>query len=65
MPLFTRRHSEKLTDSPTASGRQRPGRAHFSFMAWIRLHALDLITMACMGAIGLGVYRARKCQPLI
>ncbi|WWD20735.1 hypothetical protein CI109_105211 [Kwoniella shandongensis] len=32
--------------------------AGFSLGRWIRLHAVDLITMAAMGAIGLGVYEA-------
>ncbi|ODN99431.1 hypothetical protein L198_03273 [Cryptococcus wingfieldii CBS 7118] len=30
----------------------------FGFLRWVRLHALDLITMAAMGAVGLGVYEA-------
>lgn len=30
----------------------------FSFVRWVRLHVLDLITMAAMGAVGLGVYEA-------
>ncbi|KIY69591.1 acid phosphatase/Vanadium-dependent haloperoxidase [Cylindrobasidium torrendii FP15055 ss-10] len=30
----------------------------FRFVSWLRLHGLDLITMAAMGAIGLGVYQA-------
>jgi len=25
---------------------------------WIRLHGIDLITMAAMGALGLGIYEA-------
>lgn len=35
----------------------------FLFTKWLRLHLVDLITMALMGAIGLGVYRARKLLP--
>jgi hypothetical protein len=31
----------------------------FSFTTWIRLHGVDLITMALMGALGLGIYEAR------
>ncbi|WVR08637.1 hypothetical protein IAU60_005694 [Kwoniella sp. DSM 27419] len=30
----------------------------FTFGRWIRLHLVDLITMAAMGAVGLGVYEA-------
>ncbi|KAL1680871.1 phosphatidic acid phosphatase type 2/haloperoxidase [Schizophyllum commune] len=30
----------------------------FRFLPWIRLHGLDLITMALMGALGLGIYWA-------
>lgn len=32
----------------------------FVLTKWLRLHIVDLVTMAIMGAIGLGVYRARK-----
>lgn len=32
----------------------------FVFSKWIRLHLADLITMAILGAIGLGVYYARE-----
>jgi hypothetical protein len=32
----------------------------FVLTKWLRLHLVDLITMAVMGAIGLGVYYARK-----
>ena len=35
----------------------------FLFTKWLRLHLVDLITMALMGAIGLGVYRARELLP--
>ncbi|KAJ6513847.1 phosphatidic acid phosphatase type 2/haloperoxidase [Mycena vitilis] len=30
----------------------------FRFGAWLRLHGADLITMALMGALGLGIYKA-------
>lgn len=32
----------------------------FRLGSWIRLHGVDLITMALMGAVGLGIYEARK-----
>ncbi|KAG5645844.1 hypothetical protein DXG03_005186 [Asterophora parasitica] len=32
----------------------------FSFNRWIRLHGVDIVTMALMGASGLGIYEARK-----
>ena len=31
----------------------------FAPIKWLRLHLVDLLTMAIMGAVGLGVYRAR------
>lgn len=30
----------------------------FSFARWVRLHIIDLLCMAAMGAVGLGVYEA-------
>lgn len=30
----------------------------FRFVSWLRLHGLDLLTMAAMGALGLGIYQA-------
>lgn len=30
----------------------------FSARLWLRLHGVDLITMALMGALGLGIYEA-------
>ncbi|KAJ7349442.1 phosphatidic acid phosphatase type 2/haloperoxidase [Mycena albidolilacea] len=39
--------------------RTQPGTAApFRFGTWIRLHGVDLITMALMGALGLGIYKA-------
>lgn len=35
-------------------------RSTFSLGLWLRLHGVDLITMALMGAVGLGIYEARK-----
>ena len=32
----------------------------FVLTKWLRLHLVDLVTMVAMGAIGLGVYYARK-----
>ncbi|KAK8850551.1 hypothetical protein IAR55_004469 [Kwoniella newhampshirensis] len=43
---------DHTTSSPGGYG------AGFSLGRWIRLHAVDLITMAAMGAVGLGVYEA-------
>ena len=37
-------------------------RSPFSFGLWLRLHGVDLITMALMGAVGLGIYEARECS---
>lgn len=36
----------------------------FVLTKWLRLHLVDLITMAVMGAVGLGVYYARKLLAL-
>ena len=30
----------------------------FRFGSWLRLHGVDIITMALMGALGLGIYEA-------
>ena len=37
----------------------------FVFTKWLRLHLVDLVTMAVMGAVGLGVYYARESVPLV
>ncbi|KAF8188352.1 acid phosphatase/Vanadium-dependent haloperoxidase [Pholiota molesta] len=47
MPLFGRR-----THSPNGNGKLLNS-------AWLRLHGFDILTMAVMGAIGLGVYFAK------
>ncbi|KAJ7940904.1 acid phosphatase/Vanadium-dependent haloperoxidase [Mycena leptocephala] len=42
-----------------SSKRTQPGpAAPFRFGTWIRLHGVDLVTMALMGALGLGIYEA-------
>jgi diacylglycerol diphosphate phosphatase/phosphatidate phosphatase len=46
-------HREKSGGHGTASHNSRP-----TFGQWIKATALDIITMAIMGAIGLGVYMA-------
>lgn len=59
MPFGRRRREEKLTKGgPRASGAYAAG--HVPLGTWLRLHGVDLITMALMGAIGLGVYFACK-----
>ncbi len=50
--LFGRGQSRNTHNGP-ASWNTRP-----SFGQWIKATALDIITMAAMGAIGLGVYMA-------
>ncbi|PPQ81232.1 hypothetical protein CVT25_015756 [Psilocybe cyanescens] len=50
------------TSKEQLAGHRQPGRAigtPFRFGSWLRLHGLDIITMAVMGAVGLGVYFAR------
>ncbi len=32
----------------------------FRLVSWLRRHGVDLITMALMGALGLGIYKARQ-----
>lgn len=49
----------KIAEGSMANGTAN-GRTSFSFGSWIRLHSVDLITMALMGALGLGIYEARK-----
>ncbi|KAJ7172737.1 phosphatidic acid phosphatase type 2/haloperoxidase [Mycena filopes] len=41
-----------------ATGTQPGAHPPFRFSTWIRLHGVDLITMALMGALGLGIYKA-------
>jgi hypothetical protein len=45
------------TDRKARGGRFAEG---FSLMVWLRLHGVDIITMALMGALGLGIYMARR-----
>lgn len=59
MPFGRRHREEKLAKgAPRASGAYPAG--HVSLGTWLRLHGVDIITMALMGAIGLGVYFACK-----
>jgi hypothetical protein len=37
----------------------------FHFGRWIRLHGVDLITMALMGALGLGIYEGEWINYLL
>lgn len=53
-------HQSELKTSTTA-----PRAGAFSFGTWIRLHGVDIITMALMGAVGLGVYYARQFYPFL
>ncbi|KAF5330479.1 hypothetical protein D9619_005984 [Psilocybe cf. subviscida] len=72
MPLFGRRanspnvaNKQALANDGNVTGGAHGGNygrrgagTPFRFGAWLRLHGFDLITMALMGAIGLGVYFA-------
>ncbi|KAF9566234.1 acid phosphatase/Vanadium-dependent haloperoxidase [Agrocybe pediades] len=64
MPLFGRRRNasgEKLAANQANNHHQGNGRAvrtPFRFGSWLRLHGVDIITMALLGAIALGVYFA-------
>ncbi|TFK42938.1 phosphatidic acid phosphatase type 2/haloperoxidase [Crucibulum laeve] len=64
MPLFGRRDASPRKEglvNRNQNGRgagSRVAGSPFRFGSWIRLHGVDLITMAVMGAIGLGVYFA-------
>ena len=50
-----------ITDDPNGAPPGQRSAVHgFVLAKWLRLHLVDLITMATMGAIGLGVYYARK-----
>ncbi|EJD02077.1 acid phosphatase/Vanadium-dependent haloperoxidase [Fomitiporia mediterranea MF3/22] len=53
MPSRRRHEGEKASSSEADQPRSR-----FSFGLWLRLHGADLITMALMGAVGLGIYEA-------
>jgi hypothetical protein len=49
------------TSGPSGTATSQGGLVQgFVFTKWLRLYLVDLITMAIMGAAGLGVYRARK-----
>lgn len=72
MPLFGKReHSNNgsvstagqhtLVNNKYGDSKHRSNRTPFSFGTWIRLHGVDIITMAIFGAIGLGVYFACTC----
>ncbi|KDR81788.1 hypothetical protein GALMADRAFT_114486 [Galerina marginata CBS 339.88] len=59
MNRFGRRRN--ANDTKLAGNQSGAGRAlgaPFRFGAWVRLHGFDILTMAVMGAIGLGVYFA-------
>ncbi|KAF8162957.1 phosphatidic acid phosphatase type 2/haloperoxidase [Crassisporium funariophilum] len=62
MPLFGRRNNAARNDKLAngQQGYQSRGATGppFRFGAWLRLHGFDILTMAVMGAIGLGVYFA-------
>lgn len=52
---------ETATNNPNGTAPGQDGLVQgFVFTKWIRLHLVDLITMAVLGAVGLGVYRARE-----
>ncbi|KAF9009373.1 acid phosphatase/Vanadium-dependent haloperoxidase [Cyathus striatus] len=57
MPLFGRRRRDEKLVNGNGNGAGAAGEP-FRFGTWLRLHGIDLITMALMGAIGLGVYFA-------
>lgn len=42
--------------APTRGQGGLGGNQKFHFATWIRLWGFDLITMAAMGAVGLGIY---------
>lgn len=54
--------ANRVGDNPYATNApgQRGAVQGFVLSKWLRLHLADLITMAIMGAMGLGVYYARK-----
>lgn len=51
------------TNDPNRTVPGRGGASGFVLTKWLRLHLVDLVTMALMGAIGLGVYYVRKLVP--
>jgi len=63
MPLFGRRRNasgDKLAGNHQQPGSGRVVGTPFRFGSWLRLHGVDIITMALLGAIALGVYFAGK-----
>jgi len=66
-PADNGHHGGRVHDNPHAMNdpnRTAPGQGGmvqgFVLTKWLRLHLVDIITMALLGAIGLGVYYARK-----
>ncbi len=57
-------HGGRLGGVGHGHGAQKVGARGFSLMLWLRLHGVDLVTMALMGALGLGIYEAREFPPL-
>ena len=60
-------HNRRVDDNPYATNdpnRTAAGQGGvvqgFVLTKWLRLHLVDIVTMAIMGAIGLGVYYARN-----
>ena len=52
---------ETGTNNPNGTAPGQEGLVQsFVFTKWLRLHLVDLITMAALGAVGLGVYYARE-----
>lgn len=52
--IFSRRNEHATTHHGTGAWNSRP-----TFGQWIKATALDIVTMAAMGAVGLGVYMAK------
>ena len=62
--MMSRAHKQEAAAAPTANGARGTG-PRFAFGHWIRLHGVDIITLALMGALGLGIYEARKFMPCL
>jgi diacylglycerol diphosphate phosphatase / phosphatidate phosphatase len=68
MPLFNRNHNAPVNGANGhTNGHHHNEKAHYSqdfygrrppFGQWLKATALDLITMVCMGLLGLGIYEA-------
>ena len=62
MPMFGRKHAQTTTvaDPAVPASHRHEDSQHLSIGGFFRLYWTDLLTMAALGAVGLGVYFAPR-----